>query len=145
MMLEEGRAMREDAGRGWRRVVPSPRAREIVELEAIATSSRAAPSSSAPAAAAYRWSAAAAPSRASTRSSTRTSPRRSSPRSRRRRAAHPDRRAPVLSTTARPTSGARPRDRERDERLRGRGHFKAGSMGPKVEACLRFATPAGSP
>ncbi len=35
MMLEEGTAMREDAGRGWRRVVPSPEPREIVELEAI--------------------------------------------------------------------------------------------------------------
>ena len=30
MMLEEGLAMREDAGRGWRRVVPSPEPREIV-------------------------------------------------------------------------------------------------------------------
>jgi carbamate kinase len=35
MMLEEGLAMREDAGRGWRRVVPSPEPKEIVELEAI--------------------------------------------------------------------------------------------------------------
>ena len=35
MMLEEGLAMREDAGRGWRRVVPSPEPREIVELEAV--------------------------------------------------------------------------------------------------------------
>ena len=35
MMLEEGHAMREDAGRGWRRVVPSPEPMEIVELEAI--------------------------------------------------------------------------------------------------------------
>ena len=35
MMLEEGTAMREDAGRGWRRVVPSPEPKEIVELEAI--------------------------------------------------------------------------------------------------------------
>jgi carbamate kinase len=35
MMLEEGLAMREDAGRGWRRVVPSPEPREIVEIEAI--------------------------------------------------------------------------------------------------------------
>jgi carbamate kinase len=35
MMLEEGTAMREDAGRGWRRVVPSPEPMEIVELEAI--------------------------------------------------------------------------------------------------------------
>lgn len=35
MMLEDGLTMREDAGRGWRRVVPSPEPREIVELEAI--------------------------------------------------------------------------------------------------------------
>ena len=35
MMLEEGLTMREDAGRGWRRVVPSPEPREIVELEAV--------------------------------------------------------------------------------------------------------------
>ncbi len=35
MMLEEGHAMREDAGRGWRRVVPSPEPKEIVEIEAI--------------------------------------------------------------------------------------------------------------
>ncbi|NLE21212.1 MAG: carbamate kinase [Actinobacteria bacterium] len=35
MMLEEGVAMKEDAGRGWRRVVPSPEPREIVELEAV--------------------------------------------------------------------------------------------------------------
>jgi carbamate kinase len=31
----DGWAMREDAGRGWRRVVPSPEPREIVELPAI--------------------------------------------------------------------------------------------------------------
>jgi carbamate kinase len=35
MMLEEGSAMREDAGRGWRRVVPSPEPVEIVEIEAV--------------------------------------------------------------------------------------------------------------
>ena len=35
MMLEEGLAMREDAGRGWRRVVPSPEPVEIVELPAV--------------------------------------------------------------------------------------------------------------
>ncbi|HZL65581.1 MAG TPA: carbamate kinase, partial [Thermoleophilia bacterium] len=35
MMLEEGTAMREDAGRGWRRVVPSPEPMEIAEIEAI--------------------------------------------------------------------------------------------------------------
>ena len=35
MMLEEGTTMREDAGRGWRRVVPSPEPKEIVEIEAI--------------------------------------------------------------------------------------------------------------
>jgi carbamate kinase len=35
MMLEQGFAMKEDAGRGWRRVVPSPEPIEIVEREAI--------------------------------------------------------------------------------------------------------------
>jgi len=35
MMLEQGFAMKEDAGRGWRRVVPSPQPIEIVEREAI--------------------------------------------------------------------------------------------------------------
>ena len=35
MMLEEGLAMKEDAGRGWRRVVPSPEPTEIVELAAV--------------------------------------------------------------------------------------------------------------
>lgn len=34
---EQGWAVAEDAGRGWRRVVPSPFPREIVELEAIRT------------------------------------------------------------------------------------------------------------
>jgi len=35
MAFEKGFAMKEDAGRGWRRVVPSPEPREIVQLEAI--------------------------------------------------------------------------------------------------------------
>jgi carbamate kinase len=35
LMLEKGLAMREDAGRGWRRVVPSPEPQEIVELRAV--------------------------------------------------------------------------------------------------------------
>jgi carbamate kinase len=35
LMLEEGHAMREDAGRGWRRVVASPKPLEIIELEAV--------------------------------------------------------------------------------------------------------------
>ena len=34
-MARHGWAMREDAGRGWRRVVPSPAPREILELPAI--------------------------------------------------------------------------------------------------------------
>jgi carbamate kinase len=34
---ERGWQVREDAGRGWRRVVPSPRPRDILELEAIRT------------------------------------------------------------------------------------------------------------
>ena len=32
---ERGWALREDAGRGWRRVVPSPRPLEVLELESI--------------------------------------------------------------------------------------------------------------
>jgi carbamate kinase len=35
LMLESGYAMKEDAGRGWRRVVPSPEPVEIVQLGAI--------------------------------------------------------------------------------------------------------------
>jgi carbamate kinase len=35
MMLENGFAMKEDAGRGWRRVVPSPEPVEIVQLPSI--------------------------------------------------------------------------------------------------------------
>jgi len=35
MMLEEGLAMKEDAGRGWRRVVPSPEPVEIVPIAAV--------------------------------------------------------------------------------------------------------------
>jgi carbamate kinase len=34
---ERGWSVREDAGRGWRRVVPSPRPLEVLELEAIRT------------------------------------------------------------------------------------------------------------
>jgi carbamate kinase len=34
---ERGWTLREDAGRGWRRVVPSPRPLEILELEAVRT------------------------------------------------------------------------------------------------------------
>ena len=36
LSIEQGWAMRDDAGRGWRRVVPSPEPREIVQLAAIA-------------------------------------------------------------------------------------------------------------
>ena len=36
MAIEEGFAMREDSGRGWRRVVASPEPQEIVQREAIA-------------------------------------------------------------------------------------------------------------
>lgn len=36
-MEEYGWMMKEDAGRGWRRVVPSPKPRRILELEAIRT------------------------------------------------------------------------------------------------------------
>ena len=35
MMLEQGHAMKEDAGRGWRRVVPSPEPVEIVPRQAV--------------------------------------------------------------------------------------------------------------
>jgi carbamate kinase len=34
---ERGWSLREDAGRGWRRVVPSPRPLEVLELEAVRT------------------------------------------------------------------------------------------------------------
>jgi carbamate kinase len=37
LQRERGWTLREDAGRGWRRVVPSPRPLEIVELEAVRT------------------------------------------------------------------------------------------------------------
>lgn len=37
LQREKGYVMREDAGRGWRRVVPSPVPRGIVEIEAIRT------------------------------------------------------------------------------------------------------------
>ncbi len=36
-MAQEGWTMVEDAGRGWRRVVPSPQPREIIECDAIET------------------------------------------------------------------------------------------------------------
>lgn len=36
LQLEQGFVMREDAGRGWRRVVPSPDPKEIVPMSAIA-------------------------------------------------------------------------------------------------------------
>ena len=35
LIKDEGVAMMEDAGRGWRRVVPSPKPRRIVELETV--------------------------------------------------------------------------------------------------------------
>jgi carbamate kinase len=66
MMLEEGLAMREDVGRGWRLLVPSPEPARSSRSRPCATSSRAAPSSSARAAAACPWCAAAAPSPALT-------------------------------------------------------------------------------
>jgi len=37
LSAERGWTVREDSGRGWRRVVPSPHPREILELEAIRT------------------------------------------------------------------------------------------------------------
>ena len=146
MMLEEGLTMREDAGRGWRRVVPSPEPREIVELEAVrdlsaagalvvcsggggvpVTRSRGALSGidaviDKDLAAAL----AGAPSSAPTRcSSSPTCPRPTST------TARPSRRRSAASAPARcaPTPP--------------QGHFKAGSMGPKVEACLRFVDAGG--
>lgn len=37
MMIEKGHVMREDSGRGWRRVVPSPEPLEIIEIDTIKT------------------------------------------------------------------------------------------------------------
>jgi carbamate kinase len=37
LQRDRGWTLREDAGRGWRRVVPSPRPLEVVELEAVRT------------------------------------------------------------------------------------------------------------
>ncbi|HPF53367.1 MAG TPA: carbamate kinase [Eubacteriales bacterium] len=41
LQAEKGYSMREDAGRGWRRVVPSPMPVEIVELPAVKTLAKA--------------------------------------------------------------------------------------------------------
>ena len=146
MMLEEGLAMREDAGRGWRRVVPSPEPSEIVELEAVrdlldggalvvcsggggvpVVRSRGALSGID--AVIDKDLAAALLAQGA----------------RRRRAAHPHRRAPGLRrTTARPSRRRSARVTASQMRAyAAAGHFKAGSMGPKVEACLRFVDAGG--
>ena len=146
MMLEEGTAMREDAGRGWRRVVPSPEPKEIVELEAVRDLSdgglprrllgR------------RRRAGGAQPRRPlGHRRGDRQGPRRGAARhgARRRRAAHPHRRAPGLRRTTAPRSRRRSRRVTASEMraYAAEGHFKAGSMGPKVEACLRFVDAGG--
>jgi carbamate kinase len=73
---ERGWRVEEDANRGWRRVVPSPRPLEVLELGAIATLLE---SGALVVAAAFRSSRATDATTASTRSSTRTTPQRSSP------------------------------------------------------------------
>ena len=146
MMLEEGLAMREDAGRGWRRVVPSPEPREIVELEAVRELIEAGASRRLhAAAAACRWS--------------------------RSRGAlsgidaviDKDLAAALLAKelgadallilTDVPkayvhygTPEQQALDTVTASQMRAyaaEGHFKAGSMGPKVEACLRFVDAGG--
>jgi len=145
MMLEEGLAMREDAGRGWRRVVPSPEPREIVELPVIRSLVRAGTlvvcaggggvpvvrthgSLSGIDAVIDKDLAAAELAR--------------------------ELNADVLlilsdvphvyvdyGTTSQQALGTIAASDMRA--LAAAGHFKAGSMGPKVEACLRFAAHGG--
>ena len=142
MMLEEG------GHEGGRRARLAPRraqpqAREIVELEAVPTCSPGAASWSARAAAACRWSAPAGA----------------------RRHRRGDRQGPAAALLARelgadalliltdvpraywtraaPSSRRVGRVTAADARLAAEGQFKAGSMGPKVEACLRFVDAGG--
>jgi carbamate kinase len=146
MMLEEGTTMREDAGRGWRRVVPSPDPIEIVPRQAIVDMVRdgvcvicsggggipvvrGRDGALAGIAAVIDKDLAAA-----------------------RLAMDVSADALLVLTDVR---NVFINYKTPDERALGRvtldemetyaaaGHFKAGSMGPKVEACLRFARTGG--
>ncbi len=71
---ETGYTFKEDAGRGWRQVVASPKPRRIVESDAIQDPSTTATSLFARAAAACRCSSATIPTKAFLPLSTRTAP-----------------------------------------------------------------------
>ncbi len=147
LAIEQGLVVREDAGRGWRRVVPSP----APDRDRAAAGDRRRPRrrrarACATAAAAFpSCVTATARCTASRRSSTRTWPPpgwRSTSR-------------PTCcssSPTCRPCTSAYKTPGQRAlarvsvaemERYQAAGEFKAGSMGPKVEAALQFARAGG--
>jgi len=147
LMLESGYAMREDAGRGWRRVVPSPEPVQIVQLEAIKRLVeaeclvvcvggggipvlRARDGSLSGTAAVIDKDLAAARLALDVKADTLL----------------------ILTDVANACVDYRgPNERalrdvsvEEMRRYVAEGHFKAGSMGPKVEACLRVAEAGGA-
>ena len=145
MMLEEGLAMREDAGSGWRRVVPSPEPREIVELEAVRDLSAAG-------ALVVCSGGGGVPVTRSRGALSRH--RRGDRQGPRRRPARTELSADALLILTdvpqayvhygTPEQAALARVTASQMRAyAAEGHFKAGSMGPKVEACLRFVDAGG--